>query len=436
MVNSIADKFNLLIPEAAWVFVDNILMALVGLLGIKLLTYALVPSEFGKLMLSNTIVTLVSVNLFGPFGQGLTRFWAISKARGNLSGFYAFSGYFAKYASLTLVLILLASGVILCAIQKYNSAVLVVFSLAIGIVAGRNNLRMGIFTAARRRRLAALLNISSSLLGPLFAVVLVLLIASNVKNALAGYLLAGIVILLLIERFYSGMVLKTAGSNSKKKLAKEIFVYALPFFIWGIFSWIHTSSDRWALQTFYGPEAVGAFAVVSQLAFYPLSFSSGFLGTLFVPIAFQKAGDIKQPQSIMSANKILLAMTCLYILLAVILICFFAVFHRPLTLLISSARFVKFSYLLPGLTFAWALFFLGQLLTSFGMLLNRPQLYILPKALSGIAAGITTFYLCSRMGPEGVVWGLAIAGIVYSGFCIFIFFKLKNFDAAKITSND
>ena len=66
-------------------FVEHAGTVLVGLLGVKLLTNILGPSQFGKLSLANTVVSLISTNLlFGPLGQGLMRFWAISKNKGDL----------------------------------------------------------------------------------------------------------------------------------------------------------------------------------------------------------------------------------------------------------------------------------------------------------------------------------------------------------------
>ena len=47
-----------LTPEALWVCIGPVGTAIAGLLGIKLLTYVLEPSEFGKLALANTIIEL------------------------------------------------------------------------------------------------------------------------------------------------------------------------------------------------------------------------------------------------------------------------------------------------------------------------------------------------------------------------------------------
>ena len=421
--------------ESFWVLVGQAGTALAGLIGVKLLTHVLDPSEYGKLALANTIASLIGTNLFGPIGQGLGRYWSISKDRGNLDVFYAISDRLARYASLLALLMCIIGFLLFISIsRKTNWAVLVILALIIGIISGNISMKIEIFTAARQRKRTALLNTSNSFLRPFIATIIIIFTIQKAEIALSGYLLASFIVFFATRQLYLKNVSRVFVSRIEsfdlkiKKvffegLGKEIFVYSLPFLIWGIFSWIHVSCARWALQAFHGPKVVGAFAVVSLLATYPVSFGAGFLNTLLSPIAFQKAGDLTNLQKVSSANKILLIMTGLYAVLVVILIGLFTIFHQPLILLISNIHFARFSYLLPWLTLAWALFCFGQVTTSFGLLANRPQSYIKPKIISAIIAGASTFYLSKEIGPNGVVIGLGIAGFVYALWCGIIALK-------------
>ena len=323
-------------------------------------------------------------------------------------------------------------SLILNVIKSFDWTILVILSLTVGTITGLISLRISVFTAARQRQRTAILNISNTFLKPLIATFLVVLVIESANAALLGYLLASFFVLLITERLYSqaasGTFFHHLKSNTRaplfRGLGKEILSYSWPFLVWGVFGWIHTSCDRWSLQTFHGLGVVGPFAVVSLLAIYPLNFGSAFFNTLFSPIAFQRAGDLLDKSAVDSANRILVVMTGMYVLGAGLLIGFFAFFHRPLILFISNERFAQFSYLLPGLTTAWALFFLGQVLTQFGLLSNKPQVYIMPKLLASLVAGATTFYFSSKIGPSGVVWGLAMAGLIYAGWCTVINLKL------------
>jgi O-antigen/teichoic acid export membrane protein len=419
-------------PEAFWIFLGQVGTAIVGLLGIKVLTYLLDPSEFGKLALASTAVSLISTNLFSPLGQGLMRFWAISREGENLGGFYAISNRYREYVTyisgLVATVLIIAVGLS----KGIDWALLVAFSFGVGVASGWLDVIVSIFTAARKRRWIAFLNIGNAFFRLAIGALLIILIASSASWVMVGYLLATFLIFVVAESLYRRIVSEVSPPILKIKqsiplfqgLGRQIFSYSCPFVIWGMFNWVYMSCDRWSLQAFYGEDIVGAFAVVSSVATYPIIFGSSFLSTLFTPIVFQRAGDLKSTQNIDSANKILWTMVGVYIIGIAVLIALYAVFHHPLILLISNVHFARFSYLLPWLTVAWGLFYLGQALFSFAALANKPWSYLIPKCISSIVAGAGTFYLSARIGPAGVVWGLALAGLVYVMWCMIVVQKL------------
>jgi len=424
-------------PEALWVLIGQGGTAIAGLLGIKLLTTVLVPSEFGRLAIANTVIAFVSVSLFGPLGQGLTRIWPIAQERGDLGAFYSISNKYGLYSIAASIVVSIGLIAVAMSIKGKDWVTLIAISLATGVALGWLGLRLSVFMAARLRRLIALLNISHAILKPFVAASLVLLVAVSASWAMVGYLVATLVVVFFAERFYRRIVSYNGSSSFIPKsiesgIAKNILSFSWPFALWGIFGWIHLSCDRWALKAFHGADIVGAFVVVSQLAIFPLIFGSGFLTTLLTPIAFWRAGDLSDRQKIISAYKILGSMTGIYILGAVLLVSLFFVFHYPLVLFISNIQFIKFSFLLPWLSAAWGLFYLGQLLSTFGMLANRPKSYIGPKLVSAIVAVTSTFYLSAKIGAVGVVVGLAASGLVYALWCLIIAAKLLYHPLIKI----
>ena len=430
--NATIGKLQRLAKEGLWVFVGQAGIGVAGLIGIKLLTHVLTPSEFGRLALANTIIALMGANFFGPLGQGLNRFWAISKDRGDLNLFYAVSRRLSNYIGIVAFLVTLLGFVILIVIKDFNWSVLITLASVTGIIAGLYSLRTSVFTAARQRKRTALLDISNTLFKPLLGTFLIIVIIANANIALIGYVIAALVILLIAEKLYLKTAMETSSYQPQVKtdvpllqgLGREILLFSWPFIVWGMFGWIHMSCDRWSLQTFYGTEVVGAFAVVSQLAVYPLIFGSGFLSSFFMPIAFQKAGDLNQEHSKTEAKRIIIFMNGIFVAGSLLLILLFFLFHKELILLISNKHYLKFSNLLPWITVSWALFYLGQLLTQFGLLENKPQQYIFPKLLAALIAASLTFTLAPKLGPVGVVWGLGIAGFVYVGICSLIAIKL------------
>jgi len=422
--------------EAAWIIIGQAGTAVAGILGIKLLTNVLGPAEFGKLALANTLIALISTNfLFGPFGAGIMRFWAISKSKGSLKVFYAVSKQLKQQIIMISIVVSIVLILFTAFFKDMEWAALFAVSTGAGIVSGWLGLRLAVFTAARKRPLAACLNIGNAFSRPVIAAGLVLLISVSAFWAMAGYLVAAILLVLVAEYFYVNIVSSTSTSISDKITAadikKDIISFSWPFAIWGIFGWVHLSCDKWALQSFHGPEIVGAFAVVSQLAVYPLVFGSGFLSTLIVPVAYERAGDLTQYQKVMSAYRLLAFLAVAYIFGLFLLMWFFFIFHHNLILLISNIKFAKFSFLLPWVTGAWGLFYLGQVLSNFGMLANKTSVYIAPKIAAAIIAAISTFYLSARCGVVGVIWGIALAGFVYAFWCVII--AIKTIYSSRVT---
>lgn len=426
--------------EVAWVVIGQAGTAVAGLFGIKLLTNVLGPGEFGKLSLATTIVALISTNfLFGPLGQGLMRFWAISKSQGNLKGFYAVSNQLKQHIIAISIVVGTVLATAVAFIKGMEWAALLAVSTAVGIFGGWLGLRMSVFTAARKRPLVAFLNIGNAFLRPIAATCLVLLISVSASCAMVGYLVAILVLVLLVERFYTSIVSDTSmpvsiSNNSvTTDIKKDIISFSWPFAVWGSFGWAHMTCDKWALQSFHGPEIVGVFAVVSQLAVFPLIFGSGFLSTLIVPVAYERAGDLTQRQKVISAYKLLVFITVAYAFGVLILMWLYFMFHHNLVLLISNAHFAEFSFLLPWVTGAWGFFYLGQVLSNFGMVTNKPMAYIAPKIVAAVIAGISTFYFSARYGVAGVVWGIALAGFIYAFWCLVVAIKL--FVDARIEAN-
>lgn len=419
-----------LLPEFFWVFVEKFGVSIAGILGIKLLTNVLGPEEFGRLALANTITMLIAINIFGPLGNGCIRFWSVSQDRKELDVFYYLLNQFIKSVSLGAFFVVIMLSVGLGAIRGFDWSLLVLLAVIVGTISGVARLRTGILTAMRKRRYVAILSTLNVFSRPVIATLLVVLISAKASVALFGYCVAVFIVFFITERKYFKVISKNHRSlfekdiclepDGLKHLRKELLIYSWPFIIWGIFGWVYAVCDRWVMQSLYGAEIVGLYAVVAQLAVSAMTFISSFWGTFFAPIAFQKAGDLKNKKSRIDANKILGVMTGTYVLVAATVVLGFAIFHKPLILLISNKVFLKFSWMLPQLAIAWALFHLGQLLTYFGLLVNKSRVYIIPKIITATIAGIGVLGLTIKNGPIGVVWGLLISGGIYALWCFLI----------------
>lgn len=434
--NQIIDRVFRLKSELIWIALGQGGVMIGGVLGIKVLTHVLDPHEFGRFALANTFVLLIGTNLFGPIGQGLMRFWSISGERNELVSFSKVSKKIIHRLSYWTISLGAGAMVILLFFKGPAWAILLFASIIGGVLSGWAGIRLYILMAARERKNVAIINTCASFAKPLTGILLIYIFNEDAIYALLGYVISLCVVVFAAENLFNKKVNKKVSEregdngqkNSEKRysshLGKELLSFVWPFYIWGIFGWMHQSCDRWALQSFHGADSVGAFFVVSQLAVYPLVAGTSFLSTLFIPIAYQKAGGLKSKKDFESANKIVLVMSALYFIGAVLLILVYSVFHTRLILMISSEQYAVYSGLLPGLTGAWALYYLGQMFSSFGLLANKPVLYMAPIITSGLLATVLTFVWSSIYGVAGVVWGLGVSGFVYAVWFLGIAFAL------------
>jgi O-antigen/teichoic acid export membrane protein len=410
-----------------WVFLGQVGVALGGLAGVKILTHLLNPHEFGRFSIANTVILLVGSNVFGPLGQGLMRYWTISQNREQLADYVALSAKYIKVLFQSIVLVSFLFGLILFISQARNWTWLIVSSIVSGAFTGWAGTRLSILMAARKRKYVSLINVLTAFAKPGVAAVLLMLIAFQADIAVLGFLLAvcgsAVVAEYSFRKTASSKLSEIKGEQADShdgNLGRSILSFSKPFFIWSFFAWAHQSCDKWALLTFQGPDIVGAYTVIAQLALYPLVFGSGLLSSFFIPIAYERAGGLQTKEAVVSGNKILFAMVGLYIAGSFVLILLFYLFHRPLVLFVSNENYVQYSNYLPMLTGAWSLYYLGQILSGFGLLANKPTLYIIPILFCGLLTTVTAFYLASIAGVLGIIWALGITGLFYASWCMLI----------------
>jgi len=429
---AVRGRLKRLTAEALWVMAQQAGAVVAAFIGVKLLTRLLGPAEFGNLAVDNTIMSFVGTTAFGAFGQGLLRFHSVCSDQGQLRSFYALGHRLTVTLGLaTFALVALAMALSWIVGQRGHVPSIAASSLA-GLFAGLLGLKTTVFLASRQRKTVALLSVADALLRPLVASLLILAIAPKSLTALCGYCVATLAVFCLAELLYHREAGLAKGDPANKArddadvgfLWKEMWAYSWPFVVWAGAGWVHLSCDRWVLRAFYGPAVVGAFAVVSQLSVFPLTFGSGFLTSLFGPIAFQRAGDLKGEGNLAGASRVLVLTTAIYVVGLAALVGIFAACHDWLVLLVSNESFLAYAYLLPWMTLAWGLFYLGQILVQWGFLVRKTASYIMPKCCAACIALVLSIALAPQKGPAGIVWALGAAGLVYAVWCGYIAVKV------------
>ena len=401
--------------ELYWVILDKILSTSLIIIGIKLITTFVAKEEFAKLGLANTIIQLIASYLvFQPLGQSFLRYWSFAKGNNEIMQFIS------VYNRLRMVAILICLS--LCTLfigvsiyfYSYKYVMLIICSSLLGITIGSIGLRLSIYEAERMRKNVALINIFLNLSKPIIALSVILLINRTAEWILIGYIIPAIIIIIIAEynfkRHFS--IDRKALGEVNADLKSNIIKYASPLAIWSIFSWIHISVDIWAINYYLGSNVMAGYYLASRLSTFPIILLSTILTSFFIPIAYEKSNSTSDPNY---KKSFIIISFCILIYCIGILflesIYFF--FHNEIMVAMSNDKYSSSSNLIPLLTLTWALFYLGQLITCYGYVLCKPEIYIFPKISSSILALLGVIYFTYKYGVFGPIIGLTIAGVNY-----------------------
>ncbi|WP_028323451.1 lipopolysaccharide biosynthesis protein [Desulfatirhabdium butyrativorans] len=413
------NRANRYSSEMGWVVFGQAGLAAGYVLAIKLISAVLDVEEFGRFSLGLTLINLVQLTLFTPLAQGLMRYWSVSVQQGNMAAFQGVSGKWMLrlvFGSILGAIALMAGAM---ALHQDGWVIVIGLSILSGALGGCVNGDVFVMNADRSRKAAAWFNVFFACLRPGLGFALAIGFWKRAEAVLLGYFLVSLVMAPVSRGFLRGWMAKSAEKPAEpepahQNLSNQIFAFSWPFLPLGIFSWIQQSSDRWALQAMFGAEAVGRFAVVSQMAFYPMVFLSGILQLFFMPIAYGKAQA--HPGARGAAFPVLIWLVGAFLLLALVVVGFLGLFQEELVVLVSRSAYTGYHVYLVGMGVAWALYYLGVVLSGFGLVAERSRVYLPAGFASAIVAAVGCFLGAFLLGPRGVVAALWISGGMYAAW--------------------
>ena len=280
------------IKESSWILIGQALLLLGSLFGVKLMTAILAPQEYGELALGLTVAALATQVLFGPLVNGVTRFYAPAKERGDISRFFNTVHRLMVWVSVAILLMIVLLTFAQLIVGYSEWIPLSCMSLIFALLGGYNSALNGIQNAARHRSIVAIHQGVEPWLRFLTAAGLILLLGANSEIAMLGYILAASLVLMSQYAFFRKMILKNVTrAENPTDWMRQILLYSWPFAAWGIFSWAQQVSDRWALSLFSTTHEVGLYAVLFQLGYYPMSLATTLATQFLAPIFYQQAGD-------------------------------------------------------------------------------------------------------------------------------------------------
>lgn len=387
-------------------------MSLAGtLIGVRVLTEYLSPSAYGVLGLSLTIVALYTEVIIGGLVGAFTRFYSIaSKAEDVL-------GYVRGVRNLLLVAIAVGMSLVLVLIpflligiegvSLATALVVAVFAVLFGSNAALN----AVLNGARRRSLVALNSMVDAWLKIGLAVLAINWFGSTATSVLMAYAVS--LTLVLTLQIYRVSQLRDSGKSSEQRQwAYEMFLFAWPASIWGVFTWAQLVVDRWSLQFFYSTAEVGLYATVLQLGYFPMSLSMGMLGTFLTPIIFAKTDD--QSRRMDETQDVMWGKVFLWGVMATIVSALIGWSLKDLIFnLFTAEAFRGMSVYLPAMVLAGGLYGTASLLQV--RLMSHMRMVQLAKIMvaSALFGVLLTLWLASVWGVYGVVLAKVLFSVIY-----------------------
>jgi O-antigen/teichoic acid export membrane protein len=241
-------------------------------------------------------------------------------------------------------------------------------------------------------------------------------------GVMIGFAVSSVVVLssqlAFLKRSLAKAHLCTTSSDTSDwpDLQSKMTSYGWPTAVWGAFTWLQLSSDRWALETFRSQNDVGIFQVLYQLGYYPPQLFSSLLVSLVMPILFSRAGDGTDSDRVRRSAHFPIALGGALLAVTLLLASLALLFHDRLFRVMTTGAYATSSHLLPWMVIASGLFATAQAGTLVPMLSGNTRALLSPKIVVALLGVILNATGARYYGIFGVVASSIIQSVVFLGW--------------------
>jgi O-antigen/teichoic acid export membrane protein len=406
--------------EFLWIFLAQAVVVGTTLVALKLLTNLLSPASYGEFALAMTVASAMSTLIYGPLSQVGLRFASMATMQGRTGELLDWLRTIYWRAVVATGCLGLVAGAVLVSRGEWHSALLGFLATCAGFASGAIAVIVAVLNGLRLRRPMAIVQMFDALARPLIVVLAVAAISRTSEVALAAGAIAATTILLFSYRRCKELILGMGsaatgarGMASGQMLRRDMAGYLTPFVLFGAASLIGLYGDRWVIQSIAGPEEVGIYAVMYQIASAPIIILLGLLNQFAYPIVFARqanddAAGSAAPQDksyrlVLSASALVIGLLCAgaYLL------------GESVLLLFTARSYAQHHQLLWILVVGVSVFHFAQQMTLLGFSARRPSVYLWPKLAHSLSVLGLAVVLGTKLGIEGVAYAFLGASIVY-----------------------
>ena len=350
--------------ETIWVAIGSGGSVLAMLVGVRLLTSVLSPSDYGLLALAVSISTAVQISVGLGIGTTATRFYSIAAESG---GFFEYWKCMRRIYTAVFVLFSAASCLIGLFIAQIGVQHAFLWSGAIfwGGLLALDTAMDGPQNGARNRKLFCWHhNLFDWVRFPL-AYLLIQTLWPSAWGALVAFIVASLLTLSSRRYFLRKLERQTKKDSTTPKdssgdFSHRLLNYLYPVIFIGLFTWIQLFADRWALMIFGSKEDIGIYFAIYQLSFSPALHLTVFLMNLTGPVLFGASGNLSNASRHIKAVKTNHKLAGIMLVGFVLLFLVVRHFNQQIGTIFLGPLFLSHLDLLPWMLLSGGFYAIGQ----------------------------------------------------------------------------
>ena len=381
---------------------------------IRVLTEHLNTEQYGQLALGLTVAEFINQIVIGGLAVGIGRFYSVAADRGDVVNYLHASRSLMLKATMVVGLVggSLIISLFLIGCGKWIG--LATAALILSVFSGYNTALNYIQSAARQRAVVACHTGLGSWLKVGLVISATICLGNSSTAVVVGFAFAAFLTtisqLLYLRQSIRATSVIIADCYDWNK---HIWKFSLPICTFGIFTWMHQASDRWALQLYATKEEVGQYAVIYQLGYLPIMLCITLLINFLAPIIYLRSGDATSHARNTSAHRLAWRATMLSLMITFICVLLALLLHQAVCNLFAGPAYSDVSYLMPWLALAAGFFAAGQILAIKLMSEMKSSKLTLIKITTALFGVLCNAIGAACMGIQGVVLALVLFSIIY-----------------------
>jgi O-antigen/teichoic acid export membrane protein len=407
-------NYKNLLNEFFWVLSGN-LFNIIGLLGVtKILAFYLPQSSFGLYYIGSTLSIFATQIFYGPFGNGFSRFFCIADEGNQLDLFLNQALKMIRYLTILFITGSILLYFFIYRVYQIQPTQFLSF-LGIAVFSSYSALVYAYFHLVRERLKIAFFQGLDAFIKVALLLVTAIYCQSNIESFL--YVLVASSFLILVFQIFhlksSGIFTTHINVSINGSWTKNIFLFSYPFAIWGVFTWLQMSADRYFLGFFWSPQRVAEYAIIFQLGYYPPSILIGNFVQTVTPVLYKIAGAGKDYTSVKRSSNMIIKMTLYSLFMVIIGFLIMFLFSNTIIVLLADSKYISIASYLPYMFLSGGIFSTAQILSIDFQSKMRIKTLMWIKILTSVIGIIFSFFSILYFGLLGAIINCVLFSVLY-----------------------